>query len=59
MLGLLAALDIEPPVLSQLFRSLAERGISLPPPQTVEHAADLLANYCGRMQRNQPGDGHQ
>ena len=42
----LEALDIEPPVLSQLFRSLEQRGISLPPPLSVEHAADLLASHC-------------
>ncbi|MGH2353264.1 MAG: energy-coupling factor ABC transporter ATP-binding protein [Chloroflexota bacterium] len=42
----LEALDIEPPVLSQLFRSLERRGIALPLPRSVEHAADLLASHC-------------
>jgi cobalt/nickel transport system ATP-binding protein len=44
--GVLEALDIEPPVLSQLFRSLETRGISLPPPRSIEHAAELLAGHC-------------
>jgi cobalt/nickel transport system ATP-binding protein len=43
---ILEQLDIEPPVLSQLFRSLEQRGISLPPPLSIEHAADLLASHC-------------
>jgi cobalt/nickel transport system ATP-binding protein len=42
----LEALDVEPPVLSQLFRSLERRGISLPPSLTVERAAEVLAGYC-------------
>ncbi|MBI3974154.1 MAG: energy-coupling factor ABC transporter ATP-binding protein [Chloroflexi bacterium] len=42
----LESLDIEPPVLSQLFRSLERRGISLPAPKSVEHAAELLAGHC-------------
>jgi cobalt/nickel transport system ATP-binding protein len=42
----LEALDIEPPVLSQLFRSLEHHGIALPPPLSVEHAAELLASHC-------------
>jgi cobalt/nickel transport system ATP-binding protein len=42
----LEALDVEPPVLSQLFRSLERRGISLPPTLTVERAAEVLAGYC-------------
>jgi cobalt/nickel transport system ATP-binding protein len=53
----LESLDIEPPVLSQLFRSLAERGISLPPPLSVEHAADLLANHCRSGGRRLPDTG--
>jgi cobalt/nickel transport system ATP-binding protein len=42
----LEALDVEPPVLSQLFRSLERHGIILPPALTVERAADVLAGYC-------------
>ena len=53
----LEALDIEPPVLSQLFRSLAERGIALPPPLSVEHAADLLASHCRPGGRRLPDAG--
>ena len=51
----LEALDIEPPALSQLFRSLAERGIALPAPLSVEHAADLLASHCRPGGRRLPG----
>jgi ABC-type multidrug transport system ATPase subunit len=50
----LEALDIEPPVLAQLFRSLEQRGISLPLPLTVEHAADLLASHCRSGGRRLP-----
>lgn len=54
----LEALDIEPPVLSQLFRSLERRGISLPLPRSIEHAADLLAGYCrSGIQRIPDGQG--
>jgi cobalt/nickel transport system ATP-binding protein len=61
----LEALDVEPPVLSQLFRSLERRGISLPPAYSVERAADALASYCraGRRlpsadrSRGRPGPG--
>jgi cobalt/nickel transport system ATP-binding protein len=58
----LEALDIEPPVLSQLFRSLEERGISLPAALTVEDAADVLASHCRAGGRRLPdrgaGPGH-
>ncbi len=61
----LEALDVEPPVLSQLFRSLERRGITLPPAFSVERAADALASYCraGRRlpspdrSRGRPGPG--
>jgi cobalt/nickel transport system ATP-binding protein len=52
---LLEALDIEPPVLSQLFRSLERRGVHIPPALTVERAADVLASHCrsgGRLLGN-------
>ena len=52
----LEALDVEPPVLSQLFRSLERRGISLPPSLTVERAAEVLAGYC-RAGRRIPDKG--
>jgi cobalt/nickel transport system ATP-binding protein len=52
----LEALDVEPPVLSQLFRSLERRGISLPPSLTVERAAEVLAGYC-RAGRRIPEKG--
>ena len=52
----LEALDVEPPVLSQLFRSLERRGISLPPAFTVERAADVLAGYCRAGRRLPPVD---
>jgi cobalt/nickel transport system ATP-binding protein len=52
----LEALDVEPPVLSQLFRSLERRGISLPPSLTVERAAEVLAGYC-RAGRRLPDPG--
>jgi cobalt/nickel transport system ATP-binding protein len=55
----LEALDVEPPVLSQLFRSLERRGISLPLPLTVEHAADLLANHCRSGGRRLPDSGRR
>jgi hypothetical protein len=51
----LEALDIEPPALSQLFQSLAQRGIALPAPLSVEHAADLLASHCRPGGRRLPG----
>lgn len=50
----LESLDIEPPVPSQLFRSLEARGISLPPPRSVEHAAELLASHCRPGRRRLP-----
>jgi cobalt/nickel transport system ATP-binding protein len=61
----LEALDVEPPVLSQLFRSLERRGITLPPAFSVERAADALASVCraGRRlpspdrSRGRPGPG--
>jgi cobalt/nickel transport system ATP-binding protein len=55
----LEALDIEPPVLPQLFRSLERRGISLPPPRSVEDAAELLARHCrpGKRRLPEPGRG--
>jgi cobalt/nickel transport system ATP-binding protein len=52
----LEALDVEPPVLSQLFRSLERRGISLPPSLSVERAAEVLAGYC-RAGRRLPDPG--
>jgi len=55
----LEAMDIEPPVLSQLFRSLEQRGISLPLPLTVEHAADLLASHCRSGGRRLPDNGRR
>lgn len=42
----LEALDIEPPVLSQLFRALERRGLVFPPVRSIEEAADLLAARC-------------
>jgi cobalt/nickel transport system ATP-binding protein len=53
----LESLDIEAPVLSQLFRSLEARGISLPAPLSIEHAADLLANHCRAGGRRLPEAG--
>jgi cobalt/nickel transport system ATP-binding protein len=53
----LEALDIEPPVLSQLFRSLERRGITLPAPLSVDHAADLLAVHCRAGGRRLPDAG--
>jgi cobalt/nickel transport system ATP-binding protein len=53
----LEALDIEPPVLSQLFRSLQRRGITLPVPLSVDHAADLLAVHCRPGGRRLPEAG--
>jgi cobalt/nickel transport system ATP-binding protein len=52
----LEALDVEPPVLSQLFRSLERRGIILPPALTVERAADVLAGYCRAGRRLPPSE---
>jgi cobalt/nickel transport system ATP-binding protein len=52
----LEALDVEPPVLSQLFRSLERRGIILPPALTVERAADALAGYCRAGRRLPPSE---
>ena len=53
----LEALDIEPPVLSQLFRSLEARGVSLPAALTVEAAADVLASHCRSASRRLPDAG--
>jgi cobalt/nickel transport system ATP-binding protein len=50
----LEALNIEPPVLAQLFRSLERRGIALPPTLSVEHAAELLARHCRTGGRRLP-----
>jgi cobalt/nickel transport system ATP-binding protein len=42
----LEALGVDPPVLWRLFRFLEQRGICLPPPRSIEHAADVLASRC-------------